>query len=212
MSPKYHQLSRGGGGEQQRCEPSAGSRVAQEALRARARKASRRLNSSLQLTQEGDQVALFVGGQLGLQDQVEKLDGVFQGKQAAVMKVRRRFLDAAQAEILDRALGSGFHAVDHLRLEETLDLQVVHGIVGVIRSRVARGALRLAEEQRLPLHFRGLLAELSGIQLAVDAQIRRRRKVEQVLELGHEVNLRAAVQAIDAFDHCRHGVAVEVSR
>ena len=43
----------------------------------------------------------------------------------------------------------GLAAVDHLLVEEPLDLQVVHQVVGVVRRRVAGGALRLAEEELL---------------------------------------------------------------
>ena len=58
---------------------------------------------------------------------VEELDGVLEREQAPVVEVRRRVLDAAQREGLDRPLGAP--AV------EALDLEVVHRVVGEVRLR-----------------------------------------------------------------------------
>src|SRR5437588_2481295 len=132
----------------------------------------------LELSHERDQRGLLRRVELELEHQVEELDRVFQGQQAAVMEIRRRFLYAAQGERLDRALCGRHQAVDRLRLVEAIDLQVVHQVVGVERRRVAGGALRLAEEQRLATHFRGIRRELSGVKLSVNAQAGRGREVE----------------------------------
>ena len=75
-------------------------------------------------------------------------------------------------------------------------LQVVHQVVGVVRRRVADRALRLAEEQRLAAPLG--LARLRRIEPAEDVQLRRRREVEQVLELAHGVHLAAALERADA--------------
>ncbi len=88
-------------------------------------------------------------------------------------------------------------AVDRLRLVEALDLQVVHRVVGVVRGRVAGRALGLAEEQRLAAHSRVSVA-FFGSSLPSTFELRGRREVEQVLELGHEVDLAAAFQRVDA--------------
>ena len=81
-------------------------------------------------------------------------------------------------------------------LKKRSDLQVVHQVVGVVRRRVAGRALRLAEEQRLAAQLG--LAGLRRVELAEDVQLRRRREVEQVLELGHEVHLAAALEQVHA--------------
>ena len=140
--------------------------------------------------------------------EVEELDRVLQRQQAVVVQVRRRVLDAAQREGLDRAVGRGLAAVDHLLLEEALDPQVVHEVVGVVRRGVAGDALGLAEEQLLAAQL--ALAGLGGIELAEHVELGRRREVEQVLELGHEVHLAAALEDVDALALRLHRVAVEV--
>ena len=51
---------------------------------------------------------------------------------------------------------------------------------------------------------------LRRIELAEHVQLRRRREIEQRLELGHEVHLAAALQDVDALLRGDHRVAVEV--
>jgi len=65
------------------------------------------------------------------------------------VQVGRRILDAAQREGLDGSVTDFTHAVDHLRLEEALGLEIVHQVVGVIGGGVASTALALAEEDLL---------------------------------------------------------------
>src|SRR5437588_12422503 len=67
---------------------------------------------SLQLPQERDEVLLLFCRQLRLEDQVEELDRVLQRQQSAVVKVRRRLLDAAQRSGLHRPLLRCDQAVD----------------------------------------------------------------------------------------------------
>ncbi|MNR67561.1 hypothetical protein D3C85_1916340 [compost metagenome] len=62
------------------------------------------------------------------------------------MHIGRRLLDATQRESLDRAIANCLHAVDELRLVETLRLQVVHQVIREIWRGVAACALRLAVE------------------------------------------------------------------
>ena len=50
------------------------------------------------------------------------------------------------------------------------------------------------------------------IELAEDVELRRRREVEDGLELGHEVDLAAALQDVDALLRGDHRIAVEVGR
>ncbi len=119
------------------------------------------------------------------------------GEQAVVVQVRRRVLDAAERERFDRAVGRGLAAVDHgFWLEESLRLQVVHQVVGVVRRRVAGRALALAEEDLLA----ALLAfgRLRRVELAEEVELRGRWEVEEFLELGHEVDLAAAFERVNA--------------
>ena len=55
--------------------------------------------------------------------------------------------------------------------------------------------LRLTEEQRLSAQFR--FARLFRVELAEHVQLGCRREVQQSLELGHEVDLAAALQNAD---------------
>src|SRR5262245_1951076 len=143
-----------------------------------------------QRLQERHQVLLFWRGQLQPQHQVEKLHAVIQRQQPVVMQVWRRVLDAAQGEGLDRAVGRSLAAVDHPLLEEPLHPQVVHQVVRVVRRWMASPALRLAEKQLLPAQL--ALGRLGLVQLAQQVQLRHRWKIEQILELSHEVHLAAA--------------------
>src|SRR4029077_10930741 len=107
----------------------------------------------LERVEEREQVAFLRVGEAGLEDEVEELDGVVEGQQAAVVQVGGRVLDAAEREGLDRSVGAGDHPVDVARLVEALGAQVVHQVVGVIGGRVADAALRLVVEQDLPAPF-----------------------------------------------------------
>src|SRR5450759_984663 len=68
----------------------------------------------------------------------------------------------------------------------------------------------LAGEQDLAAQFGRL--RLLGVQAAEDVQLRRWGEVEQLLHLGHEVNLGAAVQNVDSLLGGNHVVAVKVGR
>ena len=74
---------------------------------------------------------------------------------------------------------------------------------------MARGALGLAEEHASGRAAR-LRVALLRIELAEDVQLRGRREVEQLLELGHEVDLAAALEDVDALLRGDHRIAVEV--
>src|SRR5216684_2200248 len=163
----------------------------------------------LQRPHECHQVLFLRVGQLRLQHQIEELDGVVERQKAPVVQVGRRVLDAAQRERLDRAVAVHDQAVDHLLLEKALQLQIVHRVVGVMRRRVAGGALALAEEHLLSAQLG--LGGLDRIELAVhDAQLGGGREVEQFLHLRHEVHLAAALQDVDALLRGDDRVAVEV--
>ena len=62
--------------------------------------------SGSELLHEGDEVALLVGRELDADHEVEELDRVLEREQPAVVQVRRRVLDAAQRERLDRPVGA----------------------------------------------------------------------------------------------------------
>ena len=85
----------------------------------------------------------------------------------------------------------------------------MHRVVGVVRRRVAVGAVRLAEEQLLPAQL-GVGSRSSGSSLPSSAELGRRREVEDLLELGHVLHLRAAVERVDALLGGQHRIAVEV--
>src|SRR4051794_32304206 len=59
-----------------------------------------------ELPQERDQIGLLLGTQLHIEDQVEELNGILERRQAAVVEIRGRVLDAAEREGLDPALGA----------------------------------------------------------------------------------------------------------
>src|SRR4029077_10274877 len=108
--------------------------------------------------------------------QVEELDGVLEGQQAAIMQVRRTVLDPAQREALDRA-------VARLTWQKALNMQIVHLVVEVEGRRVTRRALRLAEEQLLAAQL--ALGRLLRVEATQRSQLRRGREAEHILHLGH---------------------------
>src|SRR5579871_3844703 len=87
-----------------------------------------------QLPHEGYQRLLFLSVQLQFEDEVEELHRILEGRKPTVVEVRRRFLDSTQRERLDRALRRGHQAVVRLLLIETIDLEVVHHVIGVERG------------------------------------------------------------------------------
>ena len=82
--------------------------------------------------------------------------------------------------------------VSNSGLEEALRLQVVHQVVGVVRRAVAGRALAGPEEHLLPAHLG--FARLLRVEHAQHAELRGRGEVEDFHELGHEVDLAAALQ------------------
>src|SRR5512145_1419425 len=85
----------------------------------------------------------------------------------------------------------------------------MHQIVGVVRRDVASGALRLSEE-RLPPRLR--LAPPRRIELPVDSELGGRRKIQELLELRHGLNLAPTVERVDALLGSDDRVSVEVGR
>ena len=94
-----------------------------------------------QTQQIGDQVFFFLLGQFQLEHQVEEFHRVVQRRQAPVVQVGRRVLDASKRKRLDRS----FWPTDI----EPFDLQVMHVVVDKCRTIMALGTLGLAVEQRL---------------------------------------------------------------
>src|SRR4051812_18879176 len=77
-----------------------------------------------------DQRILLFLGQLEAEHQVEEFDSVGERQQAAVVEVRRRLLDAAQCQGLDRAIWDNGEVVhDQTRRIKALQLQVMHIVV-----------------------------------------------------------------------------------
>src|SRR4029077_8597496 len=75
------------------------------------------------------------------------------------------------------------------------------------RAMAAR-ALALAEKDLLTAHFGW--RRLGGIELAEDVELGRRREVQHLLDVGHEVDLAAALERVHALLHSDHDIAVEI--
>src|ERR1700674_7437 len=136
---------------------------------------------------ERDQVALLLAGQFGAEHQIEELNRIIERQQASVVQVGRRILDTAQREGLDGSIPDFIQAIDHLRLEESLGLEIVHQVVRVVRRRVAAAALAFAKENLLTAYL-GLRC-LAQIELPEDVEFRCRWEAQLFLELRHQVHL-----------------------
>src|SRR6266403_1351797 len=128
------------------------------------------------------------------------------------MKVSWGVLDTAQNRCLDWPVSprGRDQPVNDLGLVETLDVQVVHQVVGVIRSHMASGTLSLAEENFLAVEF--LRRCFFRVELSEHVEFGRRGEIEYLLKFRHVVNLAAAVQDIDPFFGGDDRVSVEVGR
>jgi hypothetical protein len=115
-----------------------------------------------------------------------------------------------KAKVFDRPVPDRHHVVDHHRLEEALGLEVVRQIVGVEGWLMASRALALAEKDLLAAHLG--LRRLGGIELAENIELGRRRKVQHLLKIGHEVDLAAALERVHPFLCGDHDIAVEIGR
>ena len=80
------------------------------------------------------------------------------------MQIGRSVLDAAQRECFDRSIANSDEAVDFFRCEETLGVQIVHRVVGIVRRGMAFGAASTFKEHFLPCQFGS--CRLLGIELA----------------------------------------------
>src|SRR6202140_798379 len=136
---------------------------------------------------ERDQIALLLAGQFRAKHQIEELDRIIERQQAPVVHVGRRILDAAQREGLYGSVADLIQAVDHLRLEEALGLEIVHQVVRVIGRGVAGTAPALAEEYLLAAQFG--LRGLARIENAEHVEFRCRREAQFLLEFRHRVAL-----------------------
>jgi hypothetical protein len=124
------------------------------------------------------------------------------------MHVWRGVLDAAQREGLDWSIPCFPQAVDRRRLEKSLDLEIVHQVIGVVGRGVAGTALALAEEDLLSAQLVG--GGLAWIELSEHVELRRRREPQHFLELGHDVDLMAALENVYALLRGDHIVTVEI--
>src|SRR5436189_6353585 len=71
--------------------------------------------------EEAQEVTLLAAAQVQREHQVEELDAVLEREQAAIVKVWRRVLDAAERRRLDWTLRGRHDAVDHPRVVEALE-------------------------------------------------------------------------------------------
>jgi len=166
--------------------------------------------SALQCAQERHQILLLLRGQLVAEHQVEELDCVVQRQQTLVMQVGRVVLDAAQREGFDLPVSNLHQVVDHFRFKEALRFEIMHQVVGIIGRLMAARALALTEEDLLTTHFGW--RRLGGIKLAKQVKLGRGREVQHLLDVGHEVDLAAALERVHALLRSDHDVAVEIGR
>ena len=124
------------------------------------------------------------------------------------MHIGWRGLDPAERERFDRSVRAGHHPVNHLGFIKAFRLQVVHQIIGEIRSRMAGPTLSFAEENLLSMELSS--GSFLGIKSAVDIQFRRGRKIQKLLELSHKMNLATALQDVDALLCGDYRVTVEI--
>ncbi len=124
------------------------------------------------------------------------------------MEVGGAVLDSPERKGLDGTVGRCEPSMDHAGFEKALGLEVMHEVVGVKGGGVARRAFALAEEHSLPAQLG--LAGLFGIEFAVPAQLGSRRKVQDGLELAHEVGLRSSFDNVDALFRGDHRISIEV--
>ena len=82
-------------------------------------------------------------------------------------------------------------------------------VVGVVRRGMARGAVRLAEKQFLAAHLRLASPSPDRVCRSIPS-FGAGREVQQLLELGHEMDLAATVEDVHALLAGDHGVAIEV--
>src|SRR6266446_2382959 len=148
------------------------------------------------------------GANLDAERQIEELNRIIERQQATVVQVGRRIFDTAQLEGLDGSVADCIHAVNHLRLEEALGLEIVHQVVGVVGGGVAGAALSLTEEDILPPQLSG--RGFARIELAEHVQLRCRRETQLLLEFRHQVDLIDAIEGIQALLGGDHVVAVEI--
>src|ERR1700688_384828 len=115
------------------------------------------------------------------------------------MKVSWGVLDTSQHRCLDWSVSARRHdqPVNDLGLVETLDVQVVHQVVGVIRSHMASGTLPLAEENFLAVKL--LRRCFFRVELPKYVELGCGGKIKNLLKFRHVVNLTAALQDIDSF-------------
>ena len=96
-------------------------------------------------------------------------------------------------------------------LKNRSSLQVVHGVVGVIGRRMATRRIAALPKNTSWPRISDAVA-FFGSSLPNNVELGRRREVEDLLELGHEMDLAAPFQNIDSFLCGDHRVAVEVGR
>jgi len=86
----------------------------------------------------------------------------------------------------------------------------VHQVVGVEGRGVARGALRLAEEQFWPRISGESGANFFGVEFSVQAEAGRGRKIEQFLNFAMKWTWLPRLQRIDALRGGGDLIAIEV--
>src|ERR1700733_10317387 len=122
-----------------------------------------------QLPEESHEIRFVVFCELQTLNQVEEFDHVLERQTAAIVQIRRAIFDSSQRESLDWAVAC-------FLLEEPLDMQVMHIVIEVERSRVTGSALGLPKEKRFApqLVRRGLFR----VEVAGEGQLRRGREVK----------------------------------
>ena len=125
------------------------------------------------------------------------------------MQIRRGVFNASQWKGLDGTICACHSAIDQARLVETLRLQVMHEVIGVIGRGMTPGTSGFSKENSLSPHLR--LGCLLRIKPSVDPELGSRREIQQCLELRHEMDLAPPFKDVDPFFRSNHRVAVKIS-
>src|ERR1700693_2892012 len=124
------------------------------------------------------------------------------------MQIGWGIFNPTQGESLDWTVCCHHHSVHHVLLIEAVCLQVVHGVVSVIRGRMARRTLPFTKEHFLPVHFGR--CSFGGVQFSIPSELGSWRKVQQFLKFAHEMNLAAPFEGVYTF-LCRNDrISIEI--
>src|SRR5215831_12760402 len=157
----------------------------------------------LKFPHKRDKVFLLSRSKFQLQHNVEELDRILQREAAPVVHIRRAVFYTAKRESLDRT-------VSRFLFHETFGVEIMHLVVQIKWSRVALGALSLAEKDLFTTQF--AVGRSAANEVACGSiQLGSRREIENILHLSHMAD-RNAVENIHSLFDCVNLIAVEIRR